>query len=73
MQSSSQIGKRRWSKSGKIIEVLPFRQYRIRVDGSDRITIRNRRFLKCIPTPVKNYYIPSPDLLDTRQTKSDME
>ena len=34
-----------WSKSGRIVEVLPNRQYRVRIDGSGRITLRNRKFL----------------------------
>ena len=38
--------KGRWNRTGRIVEVLPFRQYRIRMDGSGRVTIRNRRFLK---------------------------
>ena len=48
---------RRWNTTGKIISALPERQYKIRVDGSGRITLRNRRFLKkCnlkpTPTPI---------------------
>ena len=48
---------RQWNTTGKIISVLPKRQYKIRVDGSGRITLRNRRFLrKCklkpAPTPI---------------------
>ena len=38
--------KGKWNKSGRIVEVLPHRQYRVRVDGSGRVTLRNRRFLK---------------------------
>ena len=37
---------RRWEKRGIIIEVLPYRQYKVRVDGSRRITLRNRKFLR---------------------------
>ena len=36
----------KWNRSGKIVEALPNRQYRIRMDGSGRVTLRNRRFLK---------------------------
>ena len=39
---------RRWSKSGKIVEKLEFDQYLVKVDGSGRLTRRNRRFLKKI-------------------------
>ena len=38
--------KGRWDKSGRIVEVLEHRQYRVRVNGSGRVTIRNRRFLR---------------------------
>ena len=37
---------RRWNKTGRVVEVLPNRQYRVRVDGSGRVTLRNRRFLR---------------------------
>ena len=37
---------RRWNTTGKIISVLPERQYKISVDGSGRITFRDRSFLK---------------------------
>ena len=37
---------RRFDKSGRIVEVLQHDQYRVRLDGSGRITLRNRRFLR---------------------------
>ena len=37
---------KRWDRAGFIIEVLPNRQYKIRMQGSGRVTLRNRRFLK---------------------------
>jgi len=42
--------KGKWDKSGYIVEALPHRQYRVKVDGSGRVTLRNRRFLKPIPS-----------------------
>ena len=40
----------RWEKTGHIVETLPHRQYTIKVDGSNRITLRNRRFIcKILP------------------------
>ena len=42
--------KGKWTKSGRVVETLPNRQYRIRMDGSGRVTLRNRRFLKPIQT-----------------------
>ena len=35
-------------KTGRVVEVLPNRQYQIRMDGSGRLGLRNRRFLKPI-------------------------
>ena len=37
---------KRWDKHGVIIEALPFQQYRVRMDGSRRITLRNRKYLR---------------------------
>ena len=36
----------KWDKTGIIIEVRQFNQYVVRVDGSGRITLRNRKFLR---------------------------
>ena len=38
--------KGKWDRTGSVVEVLPNRQYRVKVDGSWRVTLRNRRFLK---------------------------
>ena len=39
---------RRWDRTGRIMQKLPFRQYRVKVDGSNRVTLRNRKFLRKI-------------------------
>jgi len=36
----------KWDKTGIIIEVRQFDQYVVRVDGSGRVTVRNRKFLR---------------------------
>ena len=36
----------KWDRTGLIIEVRQFDQYVVRVDGSGRVTLRNRRFLR---------------------------
>lgn len=36
----------KWDKTGMIIEVRQFDQYVVRVDGSGRVTLRNRKFLR---------------------------
>ena len=50
VQIQNQDGSRptKWSSTGYIAEVLPNRQYKVVVDGSRRITLRNRKFLKKI-------------------------
>ena len=54
-----------WSKTGRIVEVLKNRQYRVRMDGSGRLSLRNRRFLRPIlprvssNPPVQHLPIPS--------------
>ena len=48
IQNQSGKNPRRWERSGQVVEVLTFDQYRIKVDGSGRISLRNRRFLKPI-------------------------
>ena len=44
----NQVGNkpRRWDKTGVIIEVRQFDQYAVRIHGSGRVTLRNRKFLR---------------------------
>ena len=44
----NQVGKEplRWDKTGIVVEVRQHDQYVIRVDGSGRVTLRNRKFLR---------------------------
>jgi len=37
---------RKWDKTGVVIEVCQFDQYVVRIDGSRRVTLRNRKFLR---------------------------
>ena len=46
VQNQTGLRKKKWDKSGIIVEVLDFDQYRIRMDGTGRVTLRNRRFLR---------------------------
>ena len=50
----------KWSKTGRIVECLPYNQYRIKVDGSGRVTTRNRRFIKVTAPPRQFIITPSP-------------
>lgn len=40
-----------WDRSGVVVEVRPNRQYAVRLSGSGRVSIRNRRHLKVSVTP----------------------
>ena len=62
----------KWDKTGVIIEVRQFNQYIIRMDGSGRVTLRNRQFLrKYIPVvergPISNR--PGPVILTNNTPK----
>ena len=53
VQMQNQYGNhpKKWSNTGLFAEVLPIRQYQVIVDGSGRVTLGNRKFLKKI-TPI---------------------
>ena len=36
----------KWDKTGIIVEVRQFDQYLVKIDGSNRVTLRNRKFLR---------------------------
>ena len=50
----NQVGSnpRKWEQTGTVIEVKQYDQYLIKIDGSGRVTLRNRKFLRKI-VPVK--------------------
>ena len=48
VQNQSGHHANKWDRSGSVVEVLPHDQYRVKMDGSGRNTLRNRRFLKPI-------------------------
>ena len=64
----------KWDKTGIVVEVRQFDQYVIRVDGSGRVTLRNRKFLRQYhpviarnpitmlpePTPKVSHVLPKP-------------
>ena len=63
-------------KTGKIVEALANRQYRIRMNHSGRVTLQNRKFLKhCLPitppapTPLPTPYIPDDYPTPTESSK----
>ena len=46
IQNQTGLHPNKWDRSGTVIEVRQFHQYLIRVDGSGRQTLRNRKFLR---------------------------
>ena len=55
----NQVGNkpRRWDKTGTIVECKDFDQYLVKMDGSGRLTLRNRKFLRK-RTPLKKRELP---------------
>ena len=53
---------RRWMKAGRVVETLGNRQYRVRMDGSNRVTLRNCRFFRKIVPVIDalDYQTPQP-------------
>ena len=64
----NQAGRRgkKWDRTGVVIEVLDHDQYRVKMDGSGRPSLRNRRFLKPI-TPFHSQAQQSVDLTSLPQ------
>ena len=50
---------KRWDRTGRIMHKFPFRQYNVKIDGSNRLTLRNRKFLRKIE-PVCAHRPPPP-------------
>ena len=55
---------KKWDRTARIVEVLPNRQYHIRMFHSGRVTLRNRRYLReyTATTPEVHQPIPSASL-----------
>ena len=48
IQNQSGPHSKRWDRTGIVVEVKPHDQYLVKVHGSGRVTLRNRRFLRQI-------------------------
>lgn len=75
VQIQNQSGTRptKWSNTGYVAESLPNRQYKVIVDGSRRVTLRNRRFLKQILPVCRQVEQSTPPLLPTRPKPQTLE
>ena len=52
VQNQTGRNKTKWDKTGVILENKPHKQVLVRMDGSRRMTLRNRKFIKQIIPPV---------------------
>ena len=52
---------KRWDRTGLVLEDLGFNKYRVKVDGSGRITDRNRQFLRKFTPVTPSMPGPNPD------------
>ena len=68
VQVQNQRGKDplRWNRSGIVVESLENQQYTVKMDGSGRVSLRNRKFLRKIQ-PLVPRYVSLDDLLVTHQ------
>ena len=55
---------KKWDLSGKVVEVLDYHSYLVKMDGSGRVSKRNRRFLK----PIRTYR----EILADKDNKRDL-
>ena len=64
IQNQHGIGKiaKRWDRTGVVVEDLGHNKYRVRVDGSGRVTDRNRQFLRLFKPATFTY---SPGITQT--------
>ena len=46
LQNQSGNQPKRWDRRGVVVENLPFHQYKVKLDGSNRVTLRNRKFIR---------------------------
>ena len=53
IQNQTGRHKTKWDKTGIVVENQPFNKVLVRVDGSRRVTTRNRRFVRVILPPLR--------------------
>ena len=70
----NQVGERKtgWDKTGVVVEVKPYQQYAVKVHGSGRLTLRNRRFLREV-VPYGERDVSRPEVGQGGQPESQLE
>ena len=66
VQNQTGPHKLKWDKSGTVVEVLDYHQYKVKMDGSGRVSLRNRAYLRPI-TPYAQSRRSKMPLVRTRQ------
>ena len=59
IQNQTGNNPRRWDKTGVIVESRGHDQYLVKVNGSGRTTLRNRKYLRSFTPALNHSYIPS--------------
>ena len=59
---------KKWDKTGVIVETLPYDQYRIKMDGSGQVTLRNRQFIRKLSNGTSNDSNDSGSHAETKQS-----
>ena len=72
IQNQSGPHPNKWDKTGTVVEVEANDQYRVKVDGSGRVTLRNRRFLRKFVPPTTSFGEPQVPSLAVRAAPAAM-
>ena len=69
LQNQTENHPTKWHNTGIIAEILPNRQYHVAVDGSRRVNVRNRKFLRRIDLVCRNIATePTPKMNNNNNT-----
>ena len=71
VQNQTGRNKTKWDKTGVILENKPHSQVLVRMDGSRRMTLRNRKFVKQIIPPQQTAGLPIPRHLPSHPQHTD--
>ena len=69
---------KKWGKSGVVVEIKDHHQYVVKVDGSGRLTLRNRQFLRRYQPPSRTtlsseFAFPATSVTKTTECKNGMD
>ena len=69
VQNQSGPHPNKWDRSGIVVDLKGNDQYLIKVDGTGRLTLRNRRFLRKYTLPESSHYGRSGLAINLAETK----